>query len=225
VLESLDPAERARTETALLDHLPGCAECSAFMNELREVSGELALAADPVSVPDAMTERVMAAVRGESHQRRERVISHRRAMVVRLGTVAAAAALIASLAWNAALVGRARTADRRSAAMARATSLLADPSTRTIALSGGRGSLSLLFAADGRAALVGNRVPDAPNGRIYELWFLDGSTATPVTTFHPSAGVVAVDLSVSGHQGIAITVERSFVSSPTTQPLYKGTIA
>jgi len=224
VLGSLDDAERARAESSLLDHLPGCPDCSAFMNDLREVSGELALAADPVTVSDALTERVMGSIRGETQQRPALVISHRRQMVVRLGTVAAALALIASLAWNAALVGRARTADRRSTAVARAATLLADPSARTISLGGSGGSLSLVFASDGRAALIGAHVPDVPSGRTYELWFLDGSAAIPVTTFRPNAGTVALDLSVAGHKGVAVTIERAFVSAPTTQPVYAGTL-
>lgn len=57
-LDALEPAD----EAALTAHLPLCAQCRRLIEEMTEVAGELALAADPVPLPPAVWSGISAAI-------------------------------------------------------------------------------------------------------------------------------------------------------------------
>ncbi len=225
-LLALDEDERRRVEQELLEHLPGCAECSAAMREFREAAGDLALGVDPVPPSGELDERLLSAVRGEPRKRQATpIVSRRRRLAGRAGVAAAVVALVASAALNVALVQRVDEADRDRAALAALVDAASDPRVRSVALRGEAGSVVLVYRPEASAVLVAEALGAPPAGHVYELWFLDGS-AVPVETFVPEEGrvVLALPKNPTGFRGAAITIEKGFVQKPTVEPLYSATL-
>jgi anti-sigma-K factor RskA len=225
-LGALDDADPA-TERALLEHLAGCDSCRALFNDLREVGADLALAAAPRSVPQAVEERIFEAIR-ERRPRSERVAPPRRSIAARLGAAAAAAAIVALFAWNLQLTSRVNTTRTRSEQVARALSLVGAPDAHSATLAGESGSLVFVYRA-GEAMLVGHDVGSPPSGRVLQLWLLRAGVATSVGVFSPSDGLVVVPVSIDpmGFDRVAVTVERGprGARSPTGSPVYSGSLA
>ena len=222
-LDALDPGERRRVEHDLLEHLPGCAECSATMREFRETAGRLAMGVEPVAPSRDLEQRLIDAVRGEPRARPVPVLPRRSRFAARIAIVAAVIGLAGSVAVNVSYVRRLDQAERERAALAAVT----HPDARTIALRGESGSALIVYRAQAQPLLVATGLPDPPAGRVYELWFLDGATAVPIGTFVPKEGRVVLELKKdpSSFRGAAITIEERFVTAPTTDPVYAGTIA
>lgn len=223
-LDALGAAERAAAERALIEHLPGCEECSAAMLEFREVAGALALGAAPRGAPEGLEARLLGTIRREAHPTVEPAPARGRAF--RAAMVAAAVALGASAALNAALVARVDGLQDRERDLRRAMAVASDPRSRPVTLRGPDGSLVLSLRPDGKASLLG-RIPGPPEGRVFELWLLRDGIPVAVTAFRPRNGIVALEVTVdgAGATGAAITVERAMVAAPTGAPLYAGTIA
>ena len=159
--------------------------------------------------------------------REEAVVSplpHRRRRIVRLGVVAAALALAVSWAIAGTLAARVHGIERSRAALRSALGVIGDPSATQTALHGGSGSLVAAYRPDGRVALIGSGLRPPSGGHIYELWLLNGS-AVPVRVFTPDDGSITFQAKVTpgNYRGVAITMERSFVQAPTSQPVYTGT--
>lgn len=223
-LDSIAAAERAAVERELLEHLPGCAECSAMMREFRELSGDLALAAPAALPPTSLETRILSAVREE---RPAPLRPGRRRMVARVAAAIAILALGASAALNVALLGRADRADRRAEALAPLLDLAADPLARSVALRGRAGSLSIVFRPGGDAFLVGRDVAEPGAGRVLALWFLDGARPVPVSFFRPRNGDVLVRLAVdpAAFARAAVTEEPGRVPAPTSDPIFEGALS
>jgi hypothetical protein len=220
-LDALDPDERRRVQQDLLEHLPGCADCSATMRELREVADELATGVDPVAPSRELEQRLLDAVRGEPRARTQP--ARRSRFMARIAVAAVVVGLAGSVALNVSYVVGADRAERDRIALAAMT----HPDARTVALRGDAGSVLLVYRPQAQPLLVASGLPAPPAGRVYELWFLDGATPVPVRTFVPNDGRIVLELpkDPSAFRGAAITIEEGFVTAPTTDPVYAGTIA
>ena len=224
VLHALQPEERAALERDLVEHLPGCAECLALLRDLRELSGDLALAPGERPLSETAEASLMRRVSGTEQP--HRIPRRRRALAV-LVAAALSVAIGASATLNVVLSARTDRAERRAAEVAAAASVLADPSARTVALAGPRGRLDLAYLPSGSGVLLGRGIAAPPKGSVYELWLARDSRYVPVAVFSPDDGAVVLRFSVdpAEYAVAAVTIERRFVPQPTRAPVYSATIA
>jgi hypothetical protein len=222
-LDALDPDERGRVERELLEHLPGCDECLTLMRDLREVGGELALGAGAATVSPALEDRILAKVREDQPAASK---PRRRRNVLRGLVAASVVALVASLGFNAALVGRTDRAERNAKALSAAVQLASDPTTRSVTLRGQSGGMVLLYQPGGKATLIATNIEPPPSGKVFELWLIKDGRPQPVLTFKPERGsvIVALPINPATFRGVAVTIEEGLVQSPTSEPIYAGNI-
>ena len=225
-LGALDAGDRHEVERSLLEHLPGCASCRELFNDLREVTGDLALVAPPRRVPEAVEERILDAIRDRA-PRSERAPLRPRSVFSRVAAVAAAAAIVALGAWNVQLASRVDDARDRTAGMTAAISLLGASDAHTSTLKGDDGTLVFVWRP-GEAVLVGHDVTAPPSDRVLQLWLMRAGVPTSAGVFRPDGGGVVLALRVdpSGFDGVAVTVERGpkGAARPSGAPIYSGLI-
>ena len=223
-LDAMDAGEQERSNVTLLEHLAGCASCRQTFHEMKEVTQDLALAAVPLPVSDALENRILAAVRSEG---RGSADVRRRSWPLRLTGVAAAVIILAVGAWNLRIANDLR---HERAVTARALSLTNDATATRVALQpqGQNGSASIVIRSDGRAYLVVAGLRSPGSGRVYELWFIkDGNpTRASVFTTHNEISVIALGLDPSNFGSGAITVEPGPHGStrPTTPAIFAGSL-
>jgi anti-sigma-K factor RskA len=67
----------------------------------------------------------------------------------------------------------------------------------------------LVVGSDGQAVLVLDGLDPAPEGKTYELWIVEGESASPAGLFPGSEGIdiVALDGTVEPGNVVAVTIE------------------
>jgi hypothetical protein len=215
-LGGLDAAERAELDEALAAHDP-CDTCAALREEIGDTAGRLAFALEPVPVPAALERSVMAATAGAevAPMRRRRGAS-----------IAAVAAVIAAVAIGAAI---GTTIGEPPAPSNELAALLAAPGTQVIRFEGPSGDAAIAVAADGsRSYIVGTGFEPLPDGKVYEVWAIDGKMPTSLTCVSSPDGRLdgPIGTSVAGADVVAVTVEdESCPSAPTSDPILTATTA
>jgi anti-sigma factor RsiW len=202
-LDVLDEDERARFEA----HLADCPRCEEQLADLRETTSALAFVTheDP---PPELRERILAAAHAEP--RNVVAFRPRRSIAVSVATVTAVAASAAAVGfgiWAATL--HHSLAQERSA-----SSVLADPLARHIAVGAVQGQL--VVARSGEAVLS-VALPKPPHGKTYEAW-----VATP--SVHRAGeflgGAFKLGRRVPRGAQVMVTLERGGgVDAPTSSPL------
>jgi anti-sigma factor RsiW len=200
-LDALDEREAAAYE----EHLARCERCRDELVELREASSALAYAVDAPEPPAALRDRILTQARAE----RPNVVPLRprpRSFTFAIAAVAAVAALGFGI-WSASL---SRSLEREREAndqFARSVAILADPAARRVPLSGDYGTL--VVRNTGQAALVMRRLPEAPAGKTYEAWVIEGGKPRPAGLFEGGSGPRAVVLDEPVPEGaqVAATIE------------------
>jgi anti-sigma-K factor RskA len=137
--------------------------------------------------------------------------TRRRRIAPALGAVAAVAA-VAALAlglWGASVSS---DLDETRSALARereAAAIVADPGSRTVDLASGTGRL--VVGQDGRAALVLPDLGQAPAGKTYQAWIIEGDNPISAGIFPGEDGldVVLLDGDVADGEVVAVTVEQA----------------
>jgi anti-sigma-K factor RskA len=139
---------------------------------------------------------------------------------------AAVIALVASLGFNATLIGRKDRAERDAKALSAVVQLASDPATRSVTLRGQSGGMVLLYQPGGKATLIASNVGSPPSGKLFELWLIKDGRPQPVLTFKPERGsvVLAVPINPATFRGVAVTIEEGLVQAPTNEPVYAGSI-
>jgi len=201
-LDALDPDEAREYEA----HLARCERCREELALLATTSTALAHAVETPAPPPDLRERILVAARAE----RSNVVPlrSRRPQVWQAVTAVAAAAAIGLGIWAATL---AHSLDSERSARQRADDVLgvlADPSADRIALHGRSGSL--VVAPSGAAALVIRQLDEAPSGKTYEAWVIEGDHPQPAGTFEGGGATTVIPLqhSVAAGTTVAVTVER-----------------
>jgi hypothetical protein len=216
VLGALDDADDFRS------HLANCAACRAEVAEMVQIADALPDAAPRLRAPAVVSERILAVVRSEAELLRAAGASsdlpHRSPRAV-LGRRA--------IAISAALAAAA-------AAFALAFAIRTPPSSRvshgsvSSALAGAR--ISLRRAGDS-AELSVTHFPQAPVGRVYEVWLrrVAGPPQPTDALFGVTVqgrGAVAVPGSLNGVREILVTSEPAGGSvRPTSAPLARVVLA
>ena len=209
-LGGLDPADVAELEGLQASHGSRCEECRRLEDELAEVAGRLAFAADPLEVPAGFEDQVVGAATAPS--KRE---SHRGR---RWGALVAAAAVLVVAGGLGGYLLRSPGAAGVDIQGARITPLKGT----------GQGNVALAYVPKSQQwYLVGANLPDAPSGKVYELWLFHGKTPAPAGTFTPQSGVALVNVpsDASNADLAAITIEDApGAQQPTTQPIFAGSV-
>jgi len=203
------------------EHLSICTTCQAEVAKLQLVVDRLPTTVPPAAAPQALLERVLATVRSEAEllraagsladqppSRPHRARSHR------LSRAGARVAFAACVAVAAAIVINSGSSVRERVTPARVAASIP-------------GAHVSLHQIDGRANLVVSGMPQAPLGKIYEVWLsrASGSLQPTDALFSVTSrgnGSVDVPASLHGVKEVMVTSEPLGGSSrPTSPPLIR----
>jgi anti-sigma-K factor RskA len=185
-LDALDARERAAFEA----HYPSCDVCRADVLDFRSTLAVVA-EAEAVAPPADLRRRVLdeiAHTRQLSPHLPSSVtdLAERRRRRNRTTATAVAAAVAAGLFTAGALI----VDDGDSPAYARELAAVFEhPDARVVTL-GGEGEARVRVAWSGgaeRAVLLADDLPEAPDGKAYELWLIDESGPVPMNVLEPAA--------------------------------------
>jgi anti-sigma factor RsiW len=202
-LDALTPEERARFE----EHLETCARCRDELAGLHDAAAALAFAVEGPAPPAALRSAILDA----AHAERPNVVPLRPrrlfAPVAGAAAVAATTAAVGLGIWAASLhhsLSHERTA----------VSVLGDPASRHVPVSGARGEL--VVAPSGTAVLA-VELPTPPKGKTYEAWIADPSVHRAGEF---AGGTFTLPRPVAHGAQVMVTIEKSGgVAAPTSKPL------
>lgn len=229
-VDALDDVERRRFE----EHLRHCSDCRAEVDSLRETAGLLG-SDDLVAPPASMRDQVLAGIAGIRPLPPETSpvvetgdddLAARRARRTRrlpgAGLLLAAAAVV--LIAAAGITSWVRGPDEGGAGPTVAEQVLvADDALRVEKKFPGGAMATVVVSRDvGRAVILTEDMPGAPEGRDYQLWL-----QTPAGEMQPAGlmpdtrdATVLLDGEASRATGVGITVEPDGGSErPTTEPI------
>lgn len=229
-LSALDAAEAH----ALNEHLENCAECRKELEEWQATAATLALTADSVEPSPAVRERILSEVRKDLAS--PEVLPFRstpRNIWSSFGSLGAMAAVVLLTALIVGLIvlwqqnGRMR---EELALSKQFVELVTTPGARVSELKGidlGAGATaSLAYDQNGHAMLMANKLPQPPQGKAYQLWFIVGKNPPmPGKTFSPDntgKGMLKEQMPREAINSaiFAITMEPESGSSAPTSPIY-----
>jgi anti-sigma-K factor RskA len=204
-LDALDEHE----ERSFEEHLALCDRCRDELAGLREAASSLAYGLPPTAPPPELKNRILAQARAERpnivpHQRRRRNWT---APLAAAAAVSACAAVVLGI-WAASLQNSQDPLE----------SVLSKPGARLVSM-GKAGSVAV--APDGTAVLA-LAVPQAPAGKTYEAWVIQGKEAKPAGLFPGRSGtsILRIHRPVRRGEIVAVTIERAGgVAQPTSKPL------
>jgi anti-sigma-K factor RskA len=200
-LDALDDEDRQ----AFDEHLETCERCREDVLTLAEAATALAYAPEGPVPPEALRGRIIEAVQAEPGAKVIPFPRFRRP--VWIASVAAAACLALGLGlW--ATVGTSNSPGR----------------AQTVALAGRVGTLTVSGSGEARMDVRG--LASLPTGSFYQVWVIP-SHAKPIPDVHfRRSGRVDVPLArkVSGGDTVAVTVEHSLVSAPTSTPIITASL-
>ncbi len=204
VLHALGEEDASEAEGLLASHVPSCPECSAELEGMIVVAGELALAAGSRRPAHLLGVRIRRGARA-------------RRTVGWLAPLAAAAAVVALasvFAWNVRLSGRVSHAEDRQARTTEVLTLVAHPRSRVVPLNSTgaqlqSGELSAVYVPDlPQIYIFGSLDPPSP-GRVYQVWLVQEGRFHSAAVFVPESGAVLLKISVNPavYDGLLITEE------------------
>jgi anti-sigma-K factor RskA len=232
VLDALDDAERAAFE----EHLPGCHDCEAEVSSLREAAAMLADDA-ALTPPDSLRTNVLAGIRtvrplppevGASAEQSDgsdepsaEVVPLRRHRF-RMATLAAAAVILAIL--GIAAVSQPWRDQPGQSQAGVADRVMAADDAKHVQVSFPDGATATVFRSQkiGKAVLVTEKMPAAPDGTVYELWLRNSvGRMVPAGLMKGSGDHKQVlEGNAANANAAAISVEPSGGSKePTSEPI------
>lgn len=217
-------------------HLALCQACDQEVRELTATAARLGVAAATVP-PPGMRDRVLAQVATVRQLppgvpapmapgRRAGRWTRRLPRLVLAACLCAVAALGGVTAWQYQDARDARRqADQAAGQAARQAqdlaAVLAAPDARIVKgrTAGGAVATVVVSRTRDKAAFFASGMPALPRGRIYQLWFADGTAMRPAGLLRHDGGLV-MDGALAGAGGMGLTIEPSGGSpQPTSRPL------
>ena len=190
VLRSLTGEDAEAADRLLTDHVPGCTDCLATLDAFQALTGDMALVAAPVAVPETVLPRLHRSLDGRRSRRMPTWHPGR--------LVAAAAAAVALVG----VAGLAITQVGGDAGSQRLTQ--ADLQHINEVASLPDAEVTDLGYADEVTApgleeiyLRGSGIPSPPDGSTYRLWAISPSGgATYIGDFVPMAGAILLGIAI-----------------------------
>ena len=229
-LLALDAAEAQ----ALNEHLENCAECRRELDEWQATAAALTLGASPAEPSPQVRERILDEVRKDLAE--PNVIPFRSTSRNLWSSFGSLGAMAAAVLFTALIVGivvlwRQNIAMRNDLAQLREFSqLVTSPGARVSELKstavGAGATATVAYDSNGHAMLVASKLPNLPQGKAYQLWFIVGTKPpTPGKTFAPDSegqGVLREQMPREALNSpvFAVTVEPAGGSSAPTGPIY-----
>jgi anti-sigma-K factor RskA len=221
-LHTLSEQDAAEADLLLAEHVPTCHTCLRTVSDFQTVTGDLALAADPVSPPDLVLGRI------------HRGIGQIPGVPLGRGSFVAAlavgvVALVAMGGLSFVMADRASEAqDDRSLAL-ELLSVMNSPGVSPVNV-GQEGSAA--SAADfvgvpapdfRRFYLIADVCPEPRPGHAYQLWLGDQGVFEPIgEMFVPSGGSVLIRLTVDVARFDEVWITEELASTPPTSPNPSG---
>jgi len=215
---------------ALRMHLDGCATCRRTLDDLRPAVDALPAAVTPLEAPPALRDRIMAIAESEaellhaagpdSNRTPARRARPRRSLRARLQARVPGwlvAAPVAACLLLAVAVGVLATGDEGVRSVTASVDRESAPAGRA----------RLEIGRDG-TRLVAQGLPDAPGGRVYQVWLKrSGETAEPTSALFAvrsdGSASVSVPGSLEGIDQVLVTAEpRGGSDVPSRQPLVQA---
>jgi hypothetical protein len=219
-LHTLSEQDAAEADLLLADHVPTCPTCLRTVADLQRVTGELALAADPVTPPDLVLGRIHRGI-GQIPG----VPMGRGSFVAALAVGVVALVTMGGLSFV--MADRASEAqDDRSLAL-ELLSVMSSPGVSPVNV-GQEGSASASFvgvpAPDiRRFYLVADVCPEPKPGHAYQLWLGDDGEFEAIgEMFVPSGGSVLIRLTVDVARFDEVWITEELASTPPTSPSPSG---
>lgn len=190
-LAALDAAD----ERALSEHLAHCAECRRELAAWQTTAASLALSAKPMEPSPQVREKLLTQIRSEKSGSEESVKSPSTVLPFKapqrnlwnsLGSFGSIAAVIlfAALIVSVFVLWQQNRALRQQNEFFQ---LLAAQGTKMAELSGtaeATGATAILaYDPSGHAMILTKGLPQAPQGKEYQLWFIVGNNKIPGKTF------------------------------------------
>ncbi len=224
-LGALPPEERREFE----EYLASNPERQAEVDELGAVAGLLALYPEEQDPPPELRQNIMSIVEAEARdpepESRSWLAGLREMLDLRNVALGAATLLVVGLfSWNLLLQDEVSNLQGEVANLEEASR-----ENQTVALEGTgaaqQAEVELVFLEDSRAVLVGEDVPEVPEGSTYQIWVIEGDVPQPSGLFQPGGEAVAAVVENPPREGevIAVSVEPEGGSpQPTTDPILTG---
>jgi hypothetical protein len=194
--------------------VPSCLSCRQTVREFREVTGDLALSADPVAPPDLVLARIHRGMDDVPVARPSAGGWARRGAMVAFA--ASLVGLVAMGGLSFVMAGRASRADDRTTTALEVLSLMRSPGVNPVSVDP-QGStpketefLGVPASNVRRLYVTARLCPDPSAGHAYQLWLgSDGDFAPFGRMFTPTNGFVLLELTVdvSRYDEIWITEE------------------
>lgn len=204
-LQSLSGEDAKEADGLLVEHVPGCDSCRDLLADLQAVSGDLALAADPVRPPDLLLPRIRKSMK-------ERPVREKRRWAAVL-VAASAVAIFALAGWNVVLSGQlseGQTDNRQLTSLVKG--VLEEDGSQMVSLRNPQEEPTMLAAylpELPHTRILGANVPMPTPGNLYRLWVLDDGVWTIVADFVPADGYVEIDvpMDLSRYEQLIVTEE------------------
>jgi anti-sigma-K factor RskA len=222
-LHALDADEAA----AVSQHLETCDRPHAELRQAVGAGAALAAALERIEPSPELRDRVMASIGAKA----ERALPARPRQPRGLPSWApqalaglAVAAVLVLAVWNVTLQNELATREGQLAQLAETLSA-SDGRTITVLGEAGRG---VLVEGEGRTLLVADVQPPG-EGMLYEMWLI-GPDGVPVDvgTFRPAPDdefvIVELERPFEGFELFAVTLERTRVDAPSSDPVLSGSI-
>jgi hypothetical protein len=221
-LHTLSEQDAAEADLLLVEHVPTCPTCLRTVSDFQKVTGELALAADPVPPPDLVLGRI------------HRGIGQIPGVPLGRGSFVAAlavgvVALVAMGGLSFVMADRASEAqDDRSLAL-ELLSVMNSPGVSPVMV-GQEGSAASSADFVGVAApdirrfyLVADLCPEPKPGHAYQAWLGDQGVFEPIgEMFVPKGGSVLIKLTVDVARFDEVWITEELASTPPTSPGVSG---
>lgn len=221
VADALPPQEELLFER----HLEECSLCAAEVQELRETTARLALAAAE-QPPPGLRRRVLAEI-GSVRQQPPPVVSlpeqrkARGTWLVRVAAVVVVLAIIAAL--GTVILRQQDRIDRLQASNTEVTQVITAPDAQmAVAKSNGISGLVVYSRERNAAVFTSSGLAELPSDRVYQLWAIGPSGAASEGLLDYSNGRTepAVAQSLAGAESLGVTAEPAGGSpAPTSDPV------
>jgi anti-sigma-K factor RskA len=229
-LSALDAAE----ERALNEHLDNCSECRKELEEWQATAAALAVVPDPVEPSPEVRDRILSEVRKDLSTGEVIPFSSRpRNVWSSFGSLGAIAAVVLFAALIITLIVLWQQNQRMTEDFAQSkefVELVTTPGAKVSELKGidlGAGATATLaYDKTGHAMLMAHKLPNVPQGKAYQLWFIvKDKPPMPGKTFVPDntgQGTLKDRMPAQAFDSpiFAITVEPAAGVDAPTGPIY-----